>query len=261
MNEEAIDHIGNNQRGDEARDPSNIVTYKHFVVTDTPQATGAHRPRMPTLNQLLSATFKQRKYLLAPWLREQENCMVYAATGVGKSLFAMSAALAVAGNGEFLGWRPEGKSDGGNWRVLYVDGEMHIADIQERARQLRCGLPKLDKAAVDKNLYFLARQHQDAGVQFPSITEQAGQSFILDRLMKQRVDLVVLDNFSTLGEVEDENAASSFNAIQQFLLQLKVQEWRQCSSITLGRPRTTSGALANSRLLSRPSFNLNAHRR
>ncbi len=35
---------------------------------------------------------------------------------------------------------------------------------------------------------------------------------------------MVLDNFSTLGEVEDENAASSFNAIQQFLLQLKVQE-------------------------------------
>jgi hypothetical protein len=34
---------------------------------------------------------------------------------------------------------------------------------------------------------------------------------------------VILDNFSTLGEVEDENAASSFNDIQQFLLQLKVQ--------------------------------------
>jgi hypothetical protein len=101
---------------------------------------------------------------------------------------------------------------------------MHIADIQERARQLRHGLPKLDKSAADKNLYFLARQHQGAGIQFPSITEQAGQSFILDRLMKQKVDLVVLDNFSTLGEVEDENAASSFNAIQQFLLQLKVQE-------------------------------------
>ena len=33
----------------------------------------------------------------------------------------------------------------------------------------------------------------------------------------------MLDNFSTLGEVEDENAAASFNAIQQFLLQLKVQ--------------------------------------
>jgi RecA-family ATPase len=64
---------------------------------------------MPTAGQLLAARFKARQYLLAPWLREQENCMVYAATGVGKSLFAMSAALAVAGGGEFLGWRPDAK--------------------------------------------------------------------------------------------------------------------------------------------------------
>jgi RecA-family ATPase len=70
---------------------------------------GSHRLKMPTAGQLLAARFKARQYLLAPWLREQENCMVYAATGVGKSLFAMSAALAVAGGGEFLGWRPDAK--------------------------------------------------------------------------------------------------------------------------------------------------------
>ncbi len=85
-------------------------------------------------------------------------------------------------------------------------------------------MPKLDKAAVDQNLSFLARQHQDGGVQFPSITERAGQDFVLAQLKAHEVDLVVLDNFSTLGEVEDENSASSFNAIQQFLLQLKVQQ-------------------------------------
>lgn len=51
----------------------------------------------------------------------------------------------------------------------------------------------------------------------------AGKEFILERVVNGPLDLVILDNFSTLGEVEDENAASSFNAIQQFLLQLKVQ--------------------------------------
>jgi hypothetical protein len=46
----------------------------------------------------------------------------------------------------------------------------------------------------------------------------------LSRIAAGELDLVVLDNFSTLGEVEDENAASSFSTrIQQFLLQLKVQ--------------------------------------
>ena len=204
-------------------DPSNTVTYAHFVSAGKRAGHGKHRLKLPTLGQLLEARFKQRQFLLAPWLREQENCMVYAASGVGKSLFALSAALAVAGGGEFLGWQPEARQGGEGWRVLYVDGEMHIADIQDRARQLRDGIWSLDKAAANQNLRFLARQHQDAGVEFPSITEGAGQAFILEQAKQQNVDLVVLDNFSTLGDVEDENAASSFNAIQQFMLQLKVQ--------------------------------------
>lgn len=202
-------------------DPSTRVTYKHHTFTEAPKADGKHELKVPTAGQLLKARFRERRHLLAPWLREQENCMLYAATGIGKSLFALSAAMAVAGNGEFLGWRPDEAPHGG-WRVLYVDGEMHIADIQDRLRQLRDGIPGLDKSALDERLSFLARQHQDAGVQFPSITDYAGQQFVLRHLEAGKYDLVVLDNFSTLGEVEDENAASSFNAIQQFLLQLKV---------------------------------------
>jgi RecA-family ATPase len=207
----------------QAHDPSKRVRYKHFTAAEAQKPDGTHELKMPTTGQLLAARFKERKYLLAPWLREHENCMVYAATGVGKSLFALSAALAVAGAGEYLGWRPDAL-DGRGWRVLYVDGEMHIADIQDRVRQLRAGMQSLNKAAVDENLIFLARQHQDAGAQFPSITEHAGQQFVLRQIRDHRVDMVVLDNFSTLGEVEDENAAASFNAIQQFLLQLKVQQ-------------------------------------
>jgi RecA-family ATPase len=138
-------HMNGNEIGGEAqaqtkaRDLSQIVTYEHYVVPEVAKTEGSHKLKMPTLGQLLDARFEKRQYLLAPWLREQENCMVYAATGIGKSLFAMSAALAVAGGGEFLGWRPEAKSNGEGWRVLYIDGEMHIADIQERVRQLRSG--------------------------------------------------------------------------------------------------------------------------
>lgn len=71
--------------------------------------------------------------MLRPWLREHESCLLYSDAGVGKSLFALSAALAVAGNGSFLGWKPDAKADGNDWRVLYADGEMHMGDIQERA--------------------------------------------------------------------------------------------------------------------------------
>jgi AAA domain len=211
-------------QGTEGCDPSHCVIYEHRAATEAPRVDGEYRLKMPNAAQLLAATFKKRRHLLSPWLREHENCMVYAATGIGKSLFALSASLAVAGNADFLGWRPDAAPEGRQWRVFYIDGEMHIADIQDRLRQLQDGMEGLDKARLGENLILLARQHQDAGVQFPSITEHAGQQFVLKQIRDRRVDMVVLDNFSTLGEVEDENAAASFNAIQSFLLQLKVQQ-------------------------------------
>jgi len=82
-------------------------------------------------------------------------------------------------------------------------------------------VPGIDGEKARANLRFLARQHQDPDAEFPLITDEAGMRFILERVQKGQLDLVVLDNFSTLGEVEDENAASSFGAIQQFLLRLK----------------------------------------
>jgi KaiC/GvpD/RAD55 family RecA-like ATPase len=177
--------------------------------------------RQPTLDELLATQFPDRQYLLWPWLREQESCMVYAAAGVGKSLFALSAAIAVAGRGSFLGWNVGAKTNDGDWRVLYVDGEMHITDIQERARLLLDAVPDIDRSKVGANLSFLARQHQEPEAGFPSITETDGTGFILKTVREAPFDLIVLDNFSTLGQVEDENAASSFNSIQSFLMALK----------------------------------------
>jgi KaiC/GvpD/RAD55 family RecA-like ATPase len=204
-------------------DRSSTVLYEHFEAEQRKPPKKKSKLKMPTLAQLLASTFKHRKHLLHPWLREQESCMVYADTGVGKSLFALSAALAVAGGGEFLEWRPDEKPDGSGWQVLYVDGEMHITDIQDRAKMLLDAVAGVDRDKAAQNLQLLARQHQEPDAAFPSITEPAGTQFFLEQITARKLDLVVLDNFSTLGEVEDENAASSFNAIQQFLLQLKVQ--------------------------------------
>jgi hypothetical protein len=63
----------------------------------------------------------------------------------------LSAAIAVAGGGSFLGWKVGGRAKGGDWRVLYVDGEMHIADIQERARLLLDAVPDIDRSKVGTN--------------------------------------------------------------------------------------------------------------
>jgi RecA-family ATPase len=215
--------IGSKTEADASKVQDDTVTF-HNVPSETsrpPKDTNVLKA--PTLGQLLKATFSDRQHLLSPWLREQESCMVYAATGVGKSMFALSAALAAAGGGEFRGWKPDERADGTGWRVLYIDGEMHIGDIQERVRLLMHAVPSVNQEKASANIRFLARQHQEPDADFPLITEPSGMKFVREVVQQNAFDLVILDNFSTLGEVEDENAASSFNAIQQFLLQLKVQ--------------------------------------
>lgn len=215
---------GSQRNGANASDGSTTIIWNSTgPSSNTPSKRQASKLKIPSLNQLLASTFKDRQYLLFPWLREQESCMIYSAAGVGKSMFALSAALAIAGGGTFLGWKPDQRKTGNGWRVLYVDGEMHIADIQERARLLIDAVPGLNREVAGENLSFLARQHQEPLAVFPSITDAEGMTFMRERVSKGPFDLVILDNFSTLGEVEDENAASSFNTIQEFLLNLKVQ--------------------------------------
>jgi hypothetical protein len=224
-NNEAVDQDANisGESTQTETDKAPTITYEYFRSDKEAEGKRYNKIKIPSLGELLDSKFRDRKYLLSPWLREHESCMVYSDTGVGKSMFALSAALAVAGGGEFLGWKPDQKAAGAPWKVLYVDGEMHIADIQEHARLLLSAVPNIDRDRARENLRFIARQHQDSGEMFPSITEEAGSQFILQRVKNIKLDLVVLDNFSTLGEVEDENAASSFNRLQAFPLQLKTQ--------------------------------------
>ncbi|WP_041354817.1 AAA family ATPase [Nitrosococcus halophilus] len=164
---------------------------------------------------MLDEKFKPREELLAPWLTQRHLSMVYAPAGVGKSWFALSAALAVAGGGKLYHWdAPIAR------RVVFVDGEMDIEDLQERCEKLIEPLDVNIKTARN-NLLFLAQQDQSLDVEFPDLATDEGQAIVMKHIKNHRAEFVILDNFSTLCEVEDENAASSFNPIMRFLRQLK----------------------------------------
>jgi RecA-family ATPase len=68
-----------------------------------------------------------RRTLLTPWLPEKGAAMLYAPRGLGKTYLSVSVAYAVASGGKVLRWQaPEARS------VLFVDGEMPMAALQER---------------------------------------------------------------------------------------------------------------------------------
>ena len=179
-------------------------------------------PKSIPLGTLRKMRIPTREHLVLPWLRQKESAMVYAAPGVGKSLFAMSLALAVAGGGKALGkWdAPEGR------RVLYIDGEMPIDDIQNRANML---IPSAGGSLenIDRNLHIEARQHQPSSSVFVDLSTEEGRETLLYRIKNAGVELLILDNLSTLATVDDENSASEFNDVVKFLLRMK-QEGIAC---------------------------------
>lgn len=179
--------------------------------------SGATAPlTLLTLGELLKLDLPEREQLLAPWLLQRHLNMTYAPTGIGKSMFAMSVALAIAGGGMYLGWKASKPRS-----VLIVDGEMDILDLKERATMLIPTISEIDAKVAWRNLTILAHQAQKPGVQFPDLANERGREAILRTAMQLGAELVVLDNFSTLVTVEEENKASSFNPVITLMQELK----------------------------------------
>ena len=179
-----------------------METSEGSAAMSTNKTRSRTRLRTRTLGDLLDAPIPVREYLLEPLIREGESMMLWAAPGVGKTMAALSIALAVAGGGRFLAWKaPKPRN------VLYVDGEMHVADLQERLRSLAATIPGLDVGAARGNLTVLARQDQAPEADFPDLATDEGQAFTLNKARREGFNLVILDNFSVLAEVDDVNDA------------------------------------------------------
>ena len=172
-----------------------------------------------SLADLLAYPFEPREHLLMPWLRQGESVLVWAGSGIGKTMLTLTMALAIAGGGEVLGWRNATPR-----RVLILDGEMHAEDLKDRLAMLMPAVAGIDAAAAAGNLALIPRQLQDGRVVFPDIALPEGQEAVLAEIRKHAAELVILDNFSTLAEVSDENEASAMSPVLSFLLRLKQEK-------------------------------------
>lgn len=191
--------------------------------------------------ELLRKTFPHRPFIVDPWLRRGETALIWAASGVGKTMLSLSLAMAMATGGSVGPWK-----SGQPCRVLYIDGEMHEEDVKDRLETLRdTGAVTLgDAALLADNLVFVNRQGQQADTVFFDLTSEEGRAAILRATEKLEADVVILDNFTTLSEgLEDENAATSFKKIQSFLLSTKQ---RNLTTILIHHARKDGNALRGS---------------
>lgn len=147
-----------------------------------------------------------RNCLLDPLLPEAGLVMLYAMRGIGKTFMALGMAAAVATGSKFLRWTADFPK-----RVLYIDGEMPAAAMKERI--LGLGIP----AAMRDNLRIVTPDFQSSGM--PDLATKEGQYKVGQYI--QDVDLIVVDNLSTLCRKVKENESDSWEPVQEWALSLR----------------------------------------
>ena len=171
------------------------------------------RPRLSflTLTEFLALEIKPRGMLLEPILPEKGLAMLYASRGTGKTHVALGIAFAIATGTEFLKWTAPAPR-----RVLLIDGEMPAAALQERLASIVAGAPNVQ--FDPGNIRILAGDLvEDGGIgNLASPEVQKELDAALDG-----IDLLVIDNLSSLTAVVRDNDAESWGPIQDWLLRLR----------------------------------------
>jgi RecA-family ATPase len=126
---------------------------------------------------------------------------------MGKSWLGLTIGLAVASGGPVLGWNAPAPR-----RVLLVDGEMVLCDLQTRFNLILAGL---GSKIPNDGFRVLAADHRELGINLGSPDGQRELERHLDG-----VDLLILDNLSTLTN-GSEGASDAWLPMQNFLLRLR----------------------------------------
>jgi KaiC/GvpD/RAD55 family RecA-like ATPase len=163
-----------------------------------------------TLSELFDLEIKEREMLLSPILPEKGLVMVYAYRGVGKTHVALGIGYAVASGGTFLKWSaPKAR------RVLLVDGEMPAASLRERLAGIVAAAKQ--EAEPDAMRVIAGDLVEHGGI--GNLADPAVQAELDKHLAG--IDLLILDNLSSLTAVIRDNDQESWTTIQQWLLRLR----------------------------------------
>jgi putative DNA primase/helicase len=149
-----------------------------------------------------------REFLVEPFFKVGDFGIIYAQRGIGKTWLAYLIARGVS-QGTSIGlWTcPQPR------RVLVVDGEMPLDLSQQRDRQF---------ATSNENLFFLHHQVLfDRTSRDLDLTSPYVQDALERQCTTRQIDLLILDNQSTLLRGVSESDSDSWNLILPFLLKMQ----------------------------------------
>jgi hypothetical protein len=176
------------------------------IVTGQTSGNGENA-RIMTAAEFLKLELPPRQKIIDPWLPEKGLVMAYSPRGVGKTLLGMTSAYAIAVGGDFLGFKTAKPR-----KVLYIDGEMPAASMQERLAAIVAGFTKQPPA--DDYFRILSSDLCEAGL--PDLATAEGQAFFDAHVGEAEV--LLADNISTLVRSGKENEAEGWLPVQNWAL-------------------------------------------
>ncbi len=151
------------------------------------------------------------EHVFSPCLPTQGIAFIYAPTGVGKTLFTLNLAYAIAGGGNFLKYfcpKPR--------KILYIDGEMPYGQLHARVMQISRTQGPLDFP----DNFMVLTPDKIVPFRMPMIDEEYGQQLYEDLITKYDREVIIFDNLSMLASF-DENKSHEWKPIQNWLLSLR----------------------------------------
>ena len=167
------------------------------------------------LGELLGHRFGADNELLGKMILEKSIGMIAGPRGGGKSWLALLIAYSIGAGKRLDPW-----GIGGKVPVVYLDGEMRAAGLQERFRLIHARDSKdTSIARAERNLHIISRDC--CGTTIGSIDNEVGQASI-DALIPSRAKMIIIDNLSawTSGGRED---SSSWATIKNWLITKRLQ--------------------------------------
>jgi hypothetical protein len=153
-----------------------------------------------------------REPIIGNWFKKGDLGFIYGERGLGKTWLAMFLARKCGEGGGIVNlpeWNVHGQR-----RVLYVDGEMPLDGTRERDAALAAG--------GAPGLFYLHHEalfHRTG--EALNLAEPAAQAALLKRCLRDRIEILFLDNLSCLFSGIRENDADAWDNVLPWLLELR----------------------------------------
>ena len=164
----------------------------------------------------------QRRCFLYPWLLEQSITLVTGFRGIGKTWFGLGVAKAISTGTSFGPWECKDEA-----KVLYIDGELPLSDMQDRIAGMGIDLK-------NENIRFYLDSFAEINdYPRPNLGNPDWREKMLKIFLKEKFDVVFYDNISALTPGVEENKGELWDPISEWL---KTCRHRGTSSFLLHHP-------------------------